>query len=65
MMERQGGDGFWLNLARDAFSASSTYFDTNVRSRMINDIRQFQSEHPEGSKYFTDEIGRASCRERV
>jgi hypothetical protein len=47
-------DGFWLNLARDAFSASSGYFDTNIRSRIINDIRQFQNEHPEGSKYFTD-----------
>jgi hypothetical protein len=47
-------DGFWLGLARDAFSASSGYFDTNVRSRIINDIRQFQGEHPEGSKYYTD-----------
>lgn len=47
-------DGFWVNLARDAFSASSSYFDTNVRSRIINDIKQFQSEHPEGSKYYTD-----------
>lgn len=54
MIGPASGDGFWLNLARDAFSASSSYFDTNVRSRIINDIRQFQSEHPEGSKYFTD-----------
>lgn len=47
-------DGFWLSLAQDAYSASSSYFDTNVRSRIINDIRQFQGLHPEGSKYFTD-----------
>lgn len=47
-------EGFWLRIARDAFSGSSTYFDTNVRIRIIDDIRQFQSEHPQGSKYFTD-----------
>jgi len=47
-------DGFWLNLARDAYSGSASYFDTNVRNRMIDDIRQFQSEHPAGSKYHTD-----------
>lgn len=47
-------DAFWLKLARDAHSASSTYFDTAVRNRVIQDIRQFQGEHPEGSKYFTD-----------
>jgi hypothetical protein len=47
-------DAFWINLARDAFSSSSSYFDTNIRNRIINDIKQFQSEHPEGSKYYTD-----------
>jgi hypothetical protein len=47
-------DGYWLNLARDAYSASSNFFDTNIRNRMIDDIRQFQSEHPAGSKYHTD-----------
>jgi hypothetical protein len=47
-------DAFWLKLAQDAHSASSTYFDTAIRNRVIQDIRQFQGEHPEGSKYFTD-----------
>lgn len=47
-------DQYWVNLARDAHSSSSTWFDTNVRSRVIQDIRQFQGEHPEGSKYHTD-----------
>lgn len=47
-------DGFWLRLARDAKSSSSTWFDANVRTRIIQDIRQFQGEHPDGSKYFTD-----------
>ena len=47
-------DQFWLNLARDAHSSSSNWFDTNVRNRVIQDIRQFQGEHPEGSKYLSD-----------
>lgn len=47
-------DEFWLNLARDAHSSSSTWFDTNVRDRVIRDIRQFQGEHPANSKYLTD-----------
>lgn len=47
-------DGFWLRMARDANTSSTTFFDVNVRNRVIQDIRQFQGEHPEGSKYFTD-----------
>lgn len=48
------GDQFWVNMARDADSSSSSWFDTNVRDRVIQDIRQFQGEHPAGSKYHTD-----------
>lgn len=47
-------DQFWVNMARDADSSSSSWFDTNVRDRVIQDIRQFQGEHPAGSKYLTD-----------
>jgi hypothetical protein len=47
-------DQYWVNLARDAYTGSTTWFDTNVRSRIINDIRQFQGEHPSGSPYLTD-----------
>lgn len=47
-------DQYWVNLARDAYTGSTTWFDTNVRSRIISDIRQFQGEHPEGSPYLTD-----------
>lgn len=47
-------DGFWLKMARDADSSSSSFFDANVRDRVIQDIRQFQSLHPDGSKYFSD-----------
>ena len=47
-------DAFWLKMASDAHSAAATYFDTAIRNRIIQDIRQFQGVHPEGSKYFTD-----------
>lgn len=47
-------DGYWVNLARDAYNSSSGYFDANVRNRVIDDIRQFQGEHPAGSKYHAD-----------
>lgn len=43
----------WVQRARDIFTTSSNYFDLNVRNRIIEDIRQFQSEHPTNSKYFT------------
>jgi hypothetical protein len=54
MSEESTNDAFWVERARDAESSSSSFFDTNVRNRIIQDVRQFQSEHPEGSKYFTD-----------
>ncbi|CAB4211925.1 hypothetical protein UFOVP1419_53 [uncultured Caudovirales phage] len=47
-------DRFWLQLASTAHTTSSNYFDTAIRNRIIQDVRQFQSIHPEGSKYFTD-----------
>lgn len=44
----------WLKMARDAHSASVTWFDSSVRDRITSDIRQWQSKHPEGSKYHSD-----------
>lgn len=43
-----------LQLARDAFSGSTTYFDANIRPELERDLRQFQSKHPTGSKYQSD-----------
>ncbi len=43
-----------LRLAQDAYSGSSTFFDANVRARIIDDIYQFNSEHPTNSKYRTE-----------
>lgn len=43
-----------LQLARDAFSGSTMYFDANIRPELERDLRQFQSKHPPGSKYLSD-----------
>lgn len=44
----------WLELARDAFSTSNTYFDSNIRAQVERDLRAFQSQHAPGSKYLSD-----------
>ena len=44
----------WLTIARDAFVGSTNYFDNSIRYDIEQDIRQFQSVHPAGSKYLTD-----------
>lgn len=44
----------WLALARDAYSESTTYFDSGIRSQVEADLRQFQGLHPVGSKYLSD-----------
>lgn len=44
----------WLQLARDAYSASNTYFDASIRHQIEADLRQFQGLHPSGSKYLAD-----------
>ena len=43
-----------LQLARDAFSGSTTFFDANIRPELERDLRQFQSKHPQGSKYLAE-----------
>ena len=41
----------WLQVAKDAFTSSTTYFDANWRKPMERNIALFQSRHPNGSKY--------------
>lgn len=40
-----------LKLARDAFTASTTYVDANFRKQWQDALRMFQSRHPSDSKY--------------
>jgi hypothetical protein len=51
----------WLDLARDAYSASNSYFDASIRSGVEADLRQFQGQHPVGSKY-VGESGRGRSK---
>lgn len=51
----------WLDLARDAYSASNTFFDASIRSGIEADLRQFQGQHPSGSKYH-GEAGRGRSK---
>lgn len=43
-----------LRLAQQAHSASTTYFDSSIRPALLNDLRQFQGQHPQGSKFLSD-----------
>lgn len=43
----------FLRIARDAWSASTTYFDASVRTDVEQDLRQWQSQHLRGSKYLS------------
>lgn len=44
----------YLQMAREAFSTSTTYFDASIRRDVENSMRQFQGVHPPGSKYHAD-----------
>lgn len=46
---------WWEALARNAWAASTTYFDAFVRPAVEEGIRQFQSRHSHGSKYLTEQ----------
>jgi hypothetical protein len=43
-----------LQLARDAFAGSTSYFDANIRPQVERDLRTFQSRHAADSKYLSD-----------
>ena len=45
----------YLQLAKDAFEASSAYIDTNWRKDWEYGIRAFRNEHAPGSKYLSEE----------
>lgn len=53
-VQSQAGAPDWLTIARDAFVGSTTYFDNSIRFEIEQDIRQFQSVFPMGSKYLSD-----------
>ncbi len=44
----------YLSLAREAYSTSTTFFDSSIRPQIEAAIRQFQGVHPNNSKYHSD-----------
>lgn len=44
-------DGYWLRLASEAYQTSTTFIDTNYRSKWEDNLRHFRSKHASGSKY--------------
>ncbi len=48
-------DRDFLQLARDAFTSSTTFFDASIRQQAEAALRQFQGVHPSGSKYYRDD----------
>lgn len=44
----------YLQLAQQAFNGSTSYFDANIRKQAEAGLRQFQGQHPAGSKYLQD-----------
>lgn len=42
---------FWLEAAREAHNQSTSFFDTNLRTKIDDNYRHFQSRHHSGSKY--------------
>ena len=45
----------FLALAKEAYEASTTYADANLRPDWDYSIRAFRNEHAAGSKYLSDE----------
>lgn len=45
-------DQVWLDLVQDAYHQSTTFMDNNYRRQWDTNIRNFQSRHPAGSKYY-------------
>jgi hypothetical protein len=56
--EDEGPD--WLQIAKDAFTSSTTYLDANLRPQFERNISLFQSKHPSGSKYNSDAFRKRS-----
>lgn len=46
-----GTDNEWIRLSRQAFEASTSYLQANLRRQWERNISNFRSEHPSGSKY--------------
>lgn len=53
-MADQPNDNIWLKRAQDAYSGSTSYFDSYIRPQVEANLRQVQGKHPSNSKYNSD-----------
>ena len=47
-------DAVFVEYAKDAYRASTDYFDANIRKQLEKNISMFRSKHPAGSKYWSE-----------
>lgn len=47
-------NGYWLKMAKEAFSASTSYIESNYTKKWEDAIKIFHSQHPSSSKYNSD-----------
>jgi hypothetical protein len=48
-------DPDWLSMARDAYENSTRFLESSLRAQWERNERAFQSRHPSGSKYYSDQ----------
>ena len=49
--EESDDDRMWVSLARNAYTSSDDWFNASVRKQIERALSNFQSKHPQGSKY--------------
>ena len=47
-------DGDWLGLVRAAWTSSTDFLDEKYRKQINKNVANFQSRHPDGSKYYNE-----------
>ena len=53
-------DKEWVSLARAAHTSSTDWFDASVRRQVEENLSNFRSKHPAGSKYNTEYYAKRS-----
>jgi hypothetical protein len=53
-------EGYCMALARQSFTTAEEYFNASHRTRIIDAMARFNSEHPKGSKYWSNAFERRS-----
>ena len=49
-----------ITLSRESFSSSKSWWDSSIRAQIERNLRAYNSRHPPGSKYFTEQYRKKS-----